>query len=394
MPRFGSRIRFLTLIVLVYILWWLIFDASGNEKYAGLPNYIAVDHNRFDQYCMRKRNIDILEEIGSNERQGRNPEARHIVFLKVHKAASSTVQNIFMRFGAVRNLVFMLPKSNSNVISLTNSVSEQNVLHPPIGRRYDILCCHVIYNKSAMQTIMPKDTVYVGLVRHPFGQFLSTIRYFHPKEFFNISGPHKLKTFLYNPTRYVQRSAVGNFLNNRMAYEFNFPHFLFVNKNKSSIQTYLRKLEKEFHMVLVADFLDESLILMRRLLGWQLKDIIHRRINDGKYWFTKVPKMKTAIKELHKQWAALDYALYDFFNKRLSEKIKSEGQDFQKELLYFKRIQRDVESFCLRNVNESMIVHASPWNDQFEITDLDCLYMIIGEEVFIQEIRHRQYVQR
>ena len=34
----------------------------------------------------------------------------NIVFLKVHKAASSTVQNILMRYGAERNLKFVLPK--------------------------------------------------------------------------------------------------------------------------------------------------------------------------------------------------------------------------------------------------------------------------------------------
>ncbi|XP_033738295.1 galactose-3-O-sulfotransferase 2-like [Pecten maximus] len=397
MSRFTAWVRLLALVTFVYVLWFLIFDTSRIGKHIDIQKYMKADHTRFEQFCLSRSNEDVLGEINSNTRQIRQSETRHLVFLKVHKAASSTVQNIFMRFGAVRDLVFALPKRNTNVISVTNTVSEQNVLRPPSGRKYDILCCHVIYNKAAMQTFMPKDTVYVGIIRHPFGQFLSTIKYFYPKDFFNIQGLNKMKTFLQNPTKYIPRSAAGHFLNNRMAYEFNFPRTLFIDRNEDDIQTYLRQLDQEFSIVLVVDHLDESLIMMRRLLGWKLKDIIHGHINDGKYLFTKVPKIKTATELLHKRWAELDYALYDYFNKRLFEKIKSEGPDFEKELLYFKKVQRDVQSFCYKtyhtHVKDSLVMDPSPWNDRFEITSLDCIYMNIGEEVFIQEIRHRQYTQ-
>ena len=37
-------------------------------------------------------------------------EVHNIAFLKVHKAASSTVQNIFLRFGLFRNLTFVIPQ--------------------------------------------------------------------------------------------------------------------------------------------------------------------------------------------------------------------------------------------------------------------------------------------
>ncbi|KAG1681838.1 Galactosylceramide sulfotransferase [Nymphon striatum] len=40
-------------------------------------------------------------------------ETRTLMFLKTHKTGSSTVQNIFMRFGATRNLSFALPRSNN-----------------------------------------------------------------------------------------------------------------------------------------------------------------------------------------------------------------------------------------------------------------------------------------
>ncbi|XP_069128511.1 galactose-3-O-sulfotransferase 2-like [Argopecten irradians] len=357
------------------------------------PKYLKADTNRFKQFCSSKMTRYIKEEINSDKRHANTQEARHLVFLKVHKAASSTVQNIFLRFGAIRDLVFILPKTNTNVISITESVTKHNVLPPPTGRTYDILCCHVIYNKLAMQTVMPKDTFYIGILRHPYAQFLSSIKYFHPPEFFNIPGMKKITTFLHNPTRYISRSTVGHFLNNRMAYDFNFPRELFINRKAEDIQRYLRFLDKEFSIVLIADHLDESLVLMRRLLGWKLKDILHGRINEGKLLFTEISKMKKTIKELHRSWAELDYHLYDYFYKRLFEKIKLEGPDFQKELGYFKRIQLDVKTFCQSTVKESMVLSMSPWNEQFEITNLDCIYMNIRERVFIQEIRHQQYVK-
>lgn len=349
---------------------------------------MEASHARFKSFCSDVTGAHI--NVSENSRR----EVRHIMFLKVHKAASSTAQNIFMRFGTKRGLVFMLPKTSFNIISQSGPVSNDNVLRPPEGKVYDVLCCHAIYDNNAIRNFMPRDTVYIGIIRSPYSQFISTINYFRPDEIMNIPGPHKVTTFLRNPTYYVQKSRVGHFLNNRMAYEYNFPRSLFENRNKEEIHKYLSRIDSEFTLVLIADYFDESVVLMRRLLNWNMKDILYSRINRGRF-ASKVSKHQSLNKLLHRQWAELDYALYDYFTTRLWNQIQSAGSDFHNELVYFKRIRGDVEYFCSKieniNANEMIRFENSPWNERFEITSLDCLYMNIHEEIFLEEIRYHQY---
>ena len=50
--------------------------------------------------------VEFVQEDPSEKCQ----EKTKIVYLKTHKCASSSLQNIFLRFGEKRNLSFVLPK--------------------------------------------------------------------------------------------------------------------------------------------------------------------------------------------------------------------------------------------------------------------------------------------
>ena len=52
--------------------------------------------------------VEFVQEDPSESRHCR--EKTKIVYLKTHKCASSSLQNIFLRFGEKRNLNFVLPK--------------------------------------------------------------------------------------------------------------------------------------------------------------------------------------------------------------------------------------------------------------------------------------------
>ncbi|CAC5371439.1 unnamed protein product [Mytilus coruscus] len=128
-------------------------------------------------------------------------EVRHIAFLKVHKAASTTIQNMLLRFGTERNLTYVIPSVNSiypNVISLLETVTSNNIRPIPLlSTHFDILCLHVLYNRTAFGQILPNDTVYIGTLRDPFEYFISMMLYFPIMfERFNISGPRAITDFL------------------------------------------------------------------------------------------------------------------------------------------------------------------------------------------------------
>ena len=135
-------------------------------------------------------------------------EVQHIAFLKVHKAASSTAQNIFLRFGWYRNLTFVLspakkPSGYPNVISLRESLTNSNILPPPEGRQYDILCNHVFYSNEAFRKFMPNDTVFIGILREPFDLYNSILNYFRPAYIYKKIGDRfPASTFLRDPLKY------------------------------------------------------------------------------------------------------------------------------------------------------------------------------------------------
>jgi hypothetical protein len=45
------------------------------------------------------------------------------------------------------------------------------------GESYNILCNHVVYNRQAFRAIMPRDTMYVGILREPVANFMSAFSY-------------------------------------------------------------------------------------------------------------------------------------------------------------------------------------------------------------------------
>lgn len=84
-------------------------------------------------------------------------EVRHIGFVKVHKAASSTMSNIFYRFGKKRNLTFVFTR-HPNYFSRTASITYP-LIKPSKRIGYDILCNHGVFNKTLYSSILPKDCI-------------------------------------------------------------------------------------------------------------------------------------------------------------------------------------------------------------------------------------------
>lgn len=325
-------------------------------------------------------------------------EVQHVAFLKVHKAASSTAQNIFLRFGWKRNSTFVLapaknPSGYPNIISLRESLTNSNILPPPPGKHYDILCNHVFYTKQAFTQFMPSDTVFIGIIREPFELYKSILNYFHPRYIFNkIKGPDPASQFLRDPLKYEPVGRISaSWTNSRMAVEYGFPEKLFREYNQTEVDAYLAKLDKEFLLIIIAEYFEESVVLMRRLLHWQTEDILYIKINVAKHK-DETKLYKAFDRDFYKGYSKLDYALYSFFYKRLREQIRREGQDFDDELLAYKELRRRVEDYCSqKEVLNPMEIPETAWGKQFNVTRTDCADMKRGEIDFITRIRIRQY---
>ena len=59
-----------------------------------------------------------------------------------------------------------------------------------------------------------------------------------------------------------------------MAVKFGLPFCLYESRFNNEIAAYLSELATDFELVLVNEYYDKSLVLMKILLGWTIKDII------------------------------------------------------------------------------------------------------------------------
>ena len=381
----------------------LLADLSGNLKMLNDKEAQIGNRQKPPESIAENLNSTVLQTKDKLPRTStlQRQEVRHVAFLKVHKTASSTAQNVFLRFGDSRKLTFILAHTHGestwlNVISYVNSINENNVVPPPPGKTYDILCCHVIYNRESFEKVLPNDTVYVGIVREPYSRFQSAIKYFSPRHIMGIEGSHPVSTYAKDPLKYEPANPRLSQFNNRMAVEFGFPERLFpgkeANASKTEIEEYLRKIDNEFAFIIISELFEESMVYMKRLLGWTTKDVLFFDKNKS----NSKPNPRKIVTEIDNKLLSkflyLDIALYEFAMKRFEEQIKEEGKDFQDELKHYKEIKQKASKFCLQRTQTNIISFGeSRWDKDFNLTKADCKLFSLHEKDFIQRERMRLY---
>ena len=309
-------------------------------------------------------------------------EVHHIGFLKVHKAGSTTMQNMFFRFGMKRNLTFALPRS-SNYFGFLGSMKVKP------GGHYDILAVHSVYKKYQYDQTLPPDKVNIAIVREPLDRMISAAYYY--RDVFGI--PHlssvPRKNFIQELIMHPENYEKGPFseTKNSMGRDFGFEPTI-KESDESKIMETLEFLDKEFKLVLVIERFEESLVLMKRYLNWKMSDIVFVESNSHKH---AEDNLTEELKDKHKHTCFLDYAIYDYFSKVFDHKVKGEGNDFSGEVSQLKTILKQTKSFCdqSKSLNDRLEVPASHWSEDFIITHSDCEWMLMGEINFIHSLRTR-----
>ena len=104
------------------------------------------------------------------------------IFQQVHKAASTTLYNIFVRFATSRNLKVMFP-AQSNVLNQEGPNPRTIIPHPPSPPfKFDILCNHIIFNRIILRRYLPTDSKLVAILREPLDQVRKIFDPIDPKD--------------------------------------------------------------------------------------------------------------------------------------------------------------------------------------------------------------------
>ncbi|XP_015216538.2 uncharacterized protein [Lepisosteus oculatus] len=275
-----------------------------------------------------------------NEEKDTCQPKTHIVFLKTHKTASSTILNILYRFGESRNLTFALPLSKHSQLFYPLYFTSLFVegFKSRTVKEYDIMCNHMRFLSSEVKKVMPADSFYFSIVRNPVTMMESIFSYY--KSIPAFLRKRNLDEFLENPWKHYNASLNNNhYAKNLLTFDFGFNNN--ANDNERYTNLSITMIENTFDLILVSEYFDESMILLKNALCWKLDDVVSFKLNSRSNK-TRQDLSRRAMEKI-KQWNSLDWKLYLHFNatfwKKIDETVGREEMEREVERLRERRVQ-------------------------------------------------------
>lgn len=257
--------------------------------------------------------LSTTHPVLSSSLAGEEPEQcaphNHVIFVKTHKCASTTVQNIFLRYGYTHNLTFALPSQGNylgNPGHFKASMIPERLM--PNSGKVDIFAMHTRLNPPEHARVLHNDTLWITIVREPSALFESLFNFFRLDTGYGFD----LSEFSTRPlSELASFPRYGDkFGRNQMLFDFGFPENLSVTELRRAIED----LDKLFDLVMIAEYLDESLVFLQHLMCWSPHDTVvfakNARRQEVKQ--TLSPKTQQVLRELN----SADVLLYNHFLAR------------------------------------------------------------------------------
>ncbi|XP_053638808.1 galactosylceramide sulfotransferase isoform X2 [Cherax quadricarinatus] len=272
---------------------------------------------------------------------------RHLVFLKTHKCGSSTIQNVLMRYADAHNLSVALPYSGVYLDAVAEGQSlkvkklKDSPFAPPSGR-YHFLIHHTRLNVRAIQQLTYDDSVWVTIVREPSAVFESMFHYYHLHKFYGSTFDHliwKLEGNAGSKAKFKNANSryMGRLGKNQMTWDLGLDDLDM--RQESLLKEAIRILDQNFHLVMVAERMDESLVLMKHLLCWGDDDVVAmaRNVRRDRYRSYLSEHSVNTLEHFN----AADVKLYAFFKERFDKHIEAFGRSRMEEEVATLRELRD-----------------------------------------------------
>ena len=97
--------------------------------------------------------------------------------------------------------------------------------------------------------------------------------------------------------------------------------------------------------MLLTEYFDESLVLLKRLLCWEFDDIVYMakgvRKDDHRF------NISDDLKEKIRRWNAGDALIYDHFNGTFWKKVSKYGPGFESDLAEFRQLKQKATDRCV-----------------------------------------------
>lgn len=196
-----------------------------------------------------------------------------------------------------------------------------------------------------MRSLMPSGTKFITILRHPISRFESAFLFEDFPAFLGISSSsNPLYQFLRRLDKYKSEVTTMYTLRNGMSFDLGLDPEDF--ENTEVIRSFISSVEKDFDLVLLLEYFDESLVLLKRHLCWSLQDVLYLKHNARLQSFKKhhIPKQ---FRNVFLEWNEADVFLYHYFNQTFWEKVDSQGENFWYEVNLLRKKSLAMRKECL-----------------------------------------------
>merc|ERR1712050_639439 len=234
----------------------------------------------------------------------------------------------------------------------------RTMVRPSPDNKYNLLVNHLHFNEKGVKDVMPKNTKFIAIVRHPVDLFESIMSYYSDdvRAFQRVPGTkthERMKNFLDNPTKYYGYEAAHyeKFAKNAMTWDFGFNN---EEEDDNKINEWIEYLDGVFDLVLLTDHFYESMVLLKQELCWNTEDIAFLRSNSRKRTAEHAQVLTSDYEEKLLQWNKSDWKIYQHFNATFHKKVAAYGASkMATEIAALKIENEEVTKRCLSNESYS-----------------------------------------
>merc|ERR1711953_846469 len=210
---------------------------------------------------------------------------------------------------------------------------------------------------------MPQDTKFIAIVRHPVELFESVMSYYSDevRAFQRLPGKDvqtRMKNFLDAPSKYYGYDAAHyeRFAKNAMTWDFGFDN---EEEDEAVIDRRIQYLDKVFDLVLITDYFEESIVLLKEELCWTTEEVSFLKANSRKQKSDTLLDSKYRQKLL--EWNKADWKLYQHFNATFTKKVAAFGvKRMEKEVAKLKEMNKRIQDRCISDETGTSFFHSIP----------------------------------
>ena len=229
---------------------------------------------------------------------------------------------------------------------------------------YNILFNHAVFNKEKMVKIMVSpDTKIVTIIREPFSQFDSAAQYLNFRKHYNLTYNSQLldeffkksDESLKNMIKFAdlsQGEGAFSLAKNPNAFDFGFDVW---NETPEYIENVINSINRDIHLVMIMEHMEESLVLLKNELNWNLEDVVFN-VHNARKFKDKNTDDENRIRERILNWNKIDTAIYNSFKEKFWEKIKTSPPGFDEDVKKLKEWNQSLVNHCKFSIPTDMSI--------------------------------------